>query len=117
MNPNGSVPTTGVLAEAAMAALQEGITQVLSNWVALRMAMENGWGGGDSLLNATNLGHRILSWFISAGQNGELFVDDVENHLGESMVSLFQTEEWRRWRWCSRPSTTKLHHEFLDDNQ
>lgn len=55
------------------------------------MTMENVWGDGDSHVNATNLGHRILSWFIS-GQNGELFIDDLENHLDESMVSLFRME-------------------------
>lgn len=68
MNPNGGAPASGVLAEAAVE-LQEGITQVLSTWVALRMATEIGWGDGDSLVNATNLGYGSSpSWRV----HGEL---------------------------------------------
>lgn len=46
-------------AEAA-AQLQEGINLVLSRWAALRMAVENEWGGRDSVQKSQQLGENIF---------------------------------------------------------
>ncbi|KAL7105194.1 hypothetical protein ACP275_07G029300 [Erythranthe tilingii] len=53
MNNN---PTTA----AAAAHLQEGINLLLSRWTALRMAVENEWGGRGSLQKSQQLGGDIF---------------------------------------------------------
>ncbi|KAL0338645.1 UNVERIFIED_CONTAM: hypothetical protein Sangu_1386600 [Sesamum angustifolium] len=49
----------GLTAEAAQQ-LQEGISSVISRWAALRMAVENEWGGRDSLQKSQQLGHHLF---------------------------------------------------------
>ncbi|KAF7150527.1 hypothetical protein RHSIM_Rhsim02G0021700 [Rhododendron simsii] len=43
--------------------LLEGIAMVLSRWNMLQMAIQNQWGGRDSLLKSKQLASDILSWF------------------------------------------------------
>jgi len=43
--------------------LHEGISRVLSKWNGLQMAIQNEWGGLDSLQKSQQLVLDILSWF------------------------------------------------------
>lgn len=70
--------------------LCEGISLVLSQWTALRMAVENEWGGRDSHRKSEELVSTILSWF--AQSKPPLYIDDLENMLDENMVLSFNTE-------------------------
>ncbi|KAI3447459.1 hypothetical protein Pfo_004124 [Paulownia fortunei] len=72
-------------AEAA-AQLQEGINLVLSRWAALRMAVENEWGGRDSLQKSQQLGHQLFHLFTQSKE--QVYIDDVEDVLDEFMLSL-----------------------------
>ncbi|CAA0809058.1 Pre-rRNA-processing protein TSR2- conserved region [Striga hermonthica] len=72
-------------AEAA-AQLQEGIHLVFSRWAALRMAVENEWGGRDSLHKSHQL---ELSIFQRLTQTKEqVYIDDIEDMLDDFMLSL-----------------------------
>jgi len=68
----------------------EGISLVLSRWTALQMAIENQWGGWDSLQKSHDLASSILSWFSQS--KGPLYIDDLESILDESMALSFNTE-------------------------
>lgn len=72
-------------AEAA-AQLQEGINLVLSRWAALRMAVENEWGGRDSRLKSQELGHQLF--YILTQSKEQVYIDDLEDILDEFMLSL-----------------------------
>ncbi|CAA0818828.1 Pre-rRNA-processing protein TSR2- conserved region [Striga hermonthica] len=72
-------------AEAA-AQLQEGIHLLFSRWAALRMAVENEWGGRDSLHKSQQL---ELSIFHRLTQTKEqVYIDDIEDMLDDFMLSL-----------------------------
>ncbi|XP_028783970.1 pre-rRNA-processing protein TSR2 homolog [Neltuma alba] len=64
----------------------EGIALVLHRWSALRMAVENEWGGRESRQKAERLGSDLLFWFTQS--KGPLYIDDLEEKLDEGMVSL-----------------------------
>ncbi|XP_054809673.1 uncharacterized protein LOC129311403 [Prosopis cineraria] len=64
----------------------EGITLVLHRWSALRMAVENEWGGRESCQKAERLGSDLLNWFTQSKE--PLYIDDLENMLDEGMLSL-----------------------------
>lgn len=51
----------GNLTAEAAAQLHKGINLVLSRWAALRMAIENEWGGRDSLQKSQQLGHLLFN--------------------------------------------------------
>ncbi|PIN03867.1 hypothetical protein CDL12_23609 [Handroanthus impetiginosus] len=78
----------GLAAEAA-AQLQEGINLVLSRWAALGMAVENEWGGRDSLQKSQQLGGRLFHLLTQSRE--QVYIDDVEDMLDEFMLS-FNTE-------------------------
>jgi hypothetical protein len=40
---------------------------VMRRWTALRLAVENGWGGDDSDAQALELEQSILGWFYAKG--------------------------------------------------
>jgi pre-rRNA-processing protein TSR2 len=50
------------------------------------MAVVNEWGGRDSLLKSHQLAADIFSWFTQSRE--QLFIDDLEDMLDESMLSL-----------------------------
>lgn len=54
------------------------------------MAIQNQWGGRDSLKKSHNLASSILSWFSQSKE--PLYVDDLENILDESMALSFNAE-------------------------
>lgn len=52
-----------VLSPQSLSFLGEGISLVFSRWMALQMAVENGWGGQESQLKSEELVSTVLSWF------------------------------------------------------
>ncbi|KAL5782627.1 hypothetical protein ACOSP7_007656 [Xanthoceras sorbifolium] len=76
--------------EAVSHNLLEGIRLVLSRWNGLQMAVQNQWGGRDSLHKSHQLAADILSWFSQL--KGPLYVEDLETLLHERMLLSFNTE-------------------------
>ncbi|CAL0332082.1 unnamed protein product [Lupinus luteus] len=70
--------------------LQKGIMLLLSRWYALQMAINNQWGGSDSLQKSHHLASHIFSFFSSS--NAPVPVEDLENLLHEWMLLTFNTE-------------------------
>ncbi|KAL7220436.1 hypothetical protein ACSBR2_013338 [Camellia fascicularis] len=69
---------------------REGISMHLSGWNGLQMAIQNKWGGNDSLKKFDQLTSDILSWF---SQSKELLhIEDLENLLHESLLLTFNTD-------------------------
>ncbi|XP_057450261.1 uncharacterized protein LOC130741392 isoform X2 [Lotus japonicus] len=71
-------------------ALQDGIILLLSRWYALQLAVQNQWGGCDSLQKFHHLVAELLSLFSKS--NAPVPVEDLENLLHESMLLTFNTE-------------------------
>ncbi|XP_057991932.1 uncharacterized protein LOC110671088 [Hevea brasiliensis] len=74
----------------AVSHLQEGIALLFSRWNGLQMAIQNQWGGRDSLQKSHRLATDILSWFSQS--RGPIYVEDLENLLHESLLLSFNTE-------------------------
>ncbi|KAF5736875.1 hypothetical protein HS088_TW14G01030 [Tripterygium wilfordii] len=70
--------------------IQERIALLLSRWNGLQMAVQNQWGGRDSLRKSHQLASEIFSWFVQ--YKGPVCVEDLENMLFESMLFSFNTE-------------------------
>ncbi|GAV81845.1 WGG domain-containing protein [Cephalotus follicularis] len=68
----------------------EVIVLILSRWNGLQMAVQNQWGGRDSLQKSHQLAADILSWFCHS--KAPLYVEDLENLLHESMLLCFNTD-------------------------
>ncbi|XP_073289497.1 pre-rRNA-processing protein TSR2-like [Primulina huaijiensis] len=76
----------GILTAEATAQLQDGIGLLLSRWAALRMAVENEWGGRDSLQKSQQLGHDLFHRLTQSKE--QVYIDDLEDMLDEFMLSL-----------------------------
>ncbi|XP_062157427.1 uncharacterized protein LOC133864981 [Alnus glutinosa] len=74
----------------AVSSLGEEISFLLSRWNGLQMAVQNQWGGHDSLQKSHQLATDIFSWFSQS--NASLYVEDLENLLHERMLFSFNTE-------------------------
>ncbi|KAM4115948.1 hypothetical protein ACJW30_02G013100 [Castanea mollissima] len=70
--------------------LLEAISLLLSRWNGLQMAIQNQWGGHDSLQKSRQLEADIFSWFSQS--KALLCVEDLENLLHECMLFSFNTE-------------------------
>ncbi|KAK7308050.1 hypothetical protein VNO77_41641 [Canavalia gladiata] len=70
--------------------LQESIILLLSRWYALQMAVQNQWGGCDSLQKSHKLAADLFLWFSNS--NAPIPVEDLENLLHESLLLIFNTE-------------------------
>ncbi|XP_027362540.1 pre-rRNA-processing protein TSR2 homolog [Abrus precatorius] len=70
--------------------LQENIILLLSRWYALQMAVQNQWGGCDSLQKSHQLSADLFSWFSRS--NAPIPIEDLENLLHEFMLLIFNTE-------------------------
>ncbi|KAJ0014616.1 hypothetical protein Pint_20582 [Pistacia integerrima] len=70
----------------SVALFKEGISLILSRWSALQMAVENEWGGRGSRAIADQLCSDVFSWFTQSKDT--LYIDDLENILDETMLSL-----------------------------
>lgn len=53
--------------------LREGIALILSRWNGLQMAVQNQWGGHDSLQKSHQLADDISSWFSQS--KGYVFIE------------------------------------------
>ncbi|GLT30310.1 hypothetical protein SLA2020_051140 [Shorea laevis] len=65
---------------------QEGIGLLLSRWSVLQLAVQNEWGGRDSCRKAELLFSDVFSFFNNSKE--PLCIDDLENILEESLLSL-----------------------------
>ncbi|KAK6127052.1 hypothetical protein DH2020_039204 [Rehmannia glutinosa] len=74
------------LTTEAAVQLQEGINLTLSRWAALRMAIENEWGGRDSLQKSQQLGDLLFHRLTQSKE--QVYIDDIEDMLDEFMLSL-----------------------------
>ncbi|CAL5435517.1 unnamed protein product [Camellia sinensis] len=54
------------------------------------MAIQNKWGGSDSLKKFDQLTSDILSWFSQSKE--QLHIEDLENLLHESLLLTFNTD-------------------------
>ncbi|XP_027176073.1 pre-rRNA-processing protein TSR2-like isoform X3 [Coffea eugenioides] len=70
----------------AAAEFQQGINLLLSRWTALQMAVQNEWGGPQSRLKSQQLALDLFS--LLAGSKEKVYMDDVEDLLDDSMLSL-----------------------------
>ncbi|KAL5702270.1 hypothetical protein ACHQM5_027506 [Ranunculus cassubicifolius] len=70
--------------------LAEGISLALSRWNALQMAIQNEWGGRDSLEKSEKLADDLFSWFSQPKVS--LCIDDLEHVLDEAMMLSFHTD-------------------------
>ncbi|KAL9389881.1 hypothetical protein Peur_018486 [Populus x canadensis] len=89
-NGHNKVSTTLKKPEVAVSHLREGIALLLSRWNGLQMAVQNEWGGHDSLQKSHQLVLDIFSWFSQS--KGTLYTEDLENLLHESLLLSFNTE-------------------------
>jgi Pre-rRNA-processing protein TSR2 len=48
---------------AAKAGFEEGVGLIFSQWTALVLAVENGWGGSQSATKADEMIEDVLEWF------------------------------------------------------
>ncbi|XP_061354630.1 uncharacterized protein LOC133299209 [Gastrolobium bilobum] len=87
---NGNHPAREGTEPVSRILLQEDIILLLSRWYALQMAVQNKWGGTDSLQKFHQLAADIFSWFSKS--NAPVPVEDLENMLHESMLLTFNTE-------------------------
>ncbi|KAF8016793.1 hypothetical protein BT93_H2108 [Corymbia citriodora subsp. variegata] len=74
----------------ALARLQEGIAMLFSRWRGLQLAIENQWGGTDSLQKYQQLVADLLLYFSCSEE--ALYAEDLENFLHECMLLSFNTE-------------------------
>ncbi|KAI3922488.1 hypothetical protein MKX01_006177 [Papaver californicum] len=72
-----------------MALVAEGIYLILSRWTALQLALEYRSYDNFSCQKAEQLHADIFSWFT---QSKELYIDDLEKVLEESMSESFDTD-------------------------
>lgn len=63
---------------ATVFALRQGIWNILSKWNALQMAVENKWGGTDSLDKSHQLASGIESWFSKS--KGTIFIFKMKQY-------------------------------------
>ncbi|KAM7259699.1 hypothetical protein ACFE04_015440 [Oxalis oulophora] len=70
--------------------LRDGICLLLSRWNGLQMAVENQWGGHDSLQKYQQFAADIFSWFSQSKALPS--IEDLENLLHESMLLSFNTD-------------------------
>ncbi|XP_059630146.1 uncharacterized protein LOC132273138 [Cornus florida] len=70
--------------------LREGISGLLSQWNALQMAVQNQWGGSDSLHKSHQLAADILTWFSQS--KTPVSMEDLESLLHEKLLFTFKTD-------------------------
>ncbi|XP_031482757.1 uncharacterized protein LOC116252550 [Nymphaea colorata] len=87
----GRLPSSQRLLQAeSLSLFAEAVHLVLSGWTALRLAVHNEWGGGNSRQKYEQLVQDLVSWFISS--NAPIHIDELEMMLDEKMVLCFNTE-------------------------
>lgn len=82
------------LTAEAMPIFREGVYLVLSRWSALRMAVENEWGGRDSHYKADQLASDIISWFTQSRGTSSLLAA-ILNRLYSVRAALTKLGFWK----------------------
>ncbi|CAN6439737.1 unnamed protein product [Victoria cruziana] len=91
MDPcHGSHSPPAKLSPEALPLFSEGIHLILSRWTALRLAVENEWGGRSSHQKFDKLVMDLISWFTVS--KDILYIDELETVLDESMLEYFSAE-------------------------
>eukprot|EP00752_Nemacystus_decipiens_P009657 g8628.t1 len=67
---------------------QGGVKSALNQWTALRLAVENNWGGGDSERKAALLEEGLMNLFKT---KKEIYKDEVEDFLADFLDDSFST--------------------------
>ncbi|CAM9206340.1 unnamed protein product, partial [Scytosiphon promiscuus] len=67
---------------------QGGVKSALNQWTALRLAVENNWGGGDSERKAAILEEELMNLFRT---KKEIYKDEVEDFLSDFLDDNFST--------------------------
>ncbi|CAN6461288.1 unnamed protein product [Victoria cruziana] len=79
-----------LLQAESLSLFAEAVHLVLSRWAALRLAVQNEWGGGNSRQKYDQLIQDLVSWFVYS--NAPIYIDELEMMLDEKMVLCFNTE-------------------------
>merc|ERR1712054_648149 len=66
--------------------LKEGIVHVVSKWTIIVLAIENEWGGPNTLEKLDNFKREI---FVYLTEKSEHFVDELEMFLDDSLIHYF----------------------------
>ncbi|KAF3786144.1 Pre-rRNA-processing TSR2-like protein [Nymphaea thermarum] len=90
MDCHGSHGPPAKFSPEALPLFSEGIHLILSRWTALRLAVENEWGGRTSRQKFDNLVVDLISWFTSS--KDILYIDELETMLDENMLASFNAE-------------------------
>uniref|UniRef100_A0A7S0Y8A4 Pre-rRNA-processing protein TSR2 homolog n=1 Tax=Polytomella parva TaxID=51329 RepID=A0A7S0Y8A4_9CHLO len=68
---------------------EEGVALIFAKWTALRLAVDNKWGGDNSEEKAQFLMEDIIDWFYKQRDH---FTDDLEVELDEAILHDFNVE-------------------------
>ncbi|XP_031493979.1 uncharacterized protein LOC116260041 [Nymphaea colorata] len=90
MDCHGSHGPPAKFSPEALPLFSEGIHLILSRWTALRLAVENEWGGRSSRQKFDNLVVDLISWFTAS--KDILYIDELETMLDENMLASFNAE-------------------------
>lgn len=77
------------LPPAARPAFDEGATLIFRRWTALQLAVEQGWGGHQSLAKADSMIRDVLVWFHN---HKEHYADELQMDLEDMMSEDFNVE-------------------------
>ncbi|XP_054805062.1 pre-rRNA-processing protein TSR2 [Prosopis cineraria] len=70
--------------------LEEGVRLVLSGWDGLQLAVQNQWGGSDSVQKFHHLSSHLISSLSKS--SAPVRLEDLESLLHESMLLTFNTD-------------------------
>ncbi|KAF3780242.1 Pre-rRNA-processing TSR2-like protein [Nymphaea thermarum] len=90
MDSHGSHGPPAKFSPEALPLFSEGIHLILSRWTALRLVVENEWGGQSSCQKFDNLVVDLISWFTAS--HDILYIDKLETMLDENMLASFNAE-------------------------
>ncbi|KAG8900023.1 hypothetical protein FRB99_006298 [Tulasnella sp. 403] len=85
MSAPGSVDSNLVL-------FSRGVIAILQSWPALRIAVNQGWGGPDSTHKQTLLASEVVDAFEASSHASRPDLDDVEELLHQAIVEEFECE-------------------------
>lgn len=86
---NGTVVGQVVLPKQHWPVFEQGVTLAFNKWMALRLAVENQWGGSHSQQKADELIDDVLHWFTSKREH---YADELEIELDEFLQAEFNTQ-------------------------
>eukprot|EP00210_Caulerpa_lentillifera_P008021 g7658.t1 len=69
---------------------EEGVHLILNSWTALRLAVENSWGGPNSLVKQSELAEDLVYWFTLNTKDPDVF--KLEEQLLAALLEDFSTQ-------------------------